>query len=186
MAAQCEELLREHFPDGLVRTLGRTFPGSRQDDCEDATSEAFAKMIRKGRALENPRGYVTTVAMNEMRRVLVKAAREQLPESQDEEGKADAWADPTAEEAIGEAVFRFVRGIVEKWESRNLRLATLVVLEAGKLGEPLSSAELAEELEHQLGDDVSPDTARQWRKRGLDRLREQLHAADPSIAKERR
>jgi DNA-directed RNA polymerase specialized sigma24 family protein len=186
-AVQGEELMRERFADGLVRTLERKFAAARAHDCEDAVAEGFAKLVKKESELANPRGYVTTVATNAIRRTLFRAAREQLPDSESaEDGVLDTWADPTAEEAIGKAMFDFVRDIIERWESHNVRTATLVILEAAKLGEPLSSAELAEQLEDQLGQDVLPSTARQWRKRGLDRLRAELYDAELSTPKESR
>ena len=70
-----------------------------------------------------------------------------------------------------------MRRFVEAWESRNVRATTLLVLEAARLQEPLSSVEMAERLEDVLGQDVLPETARQWRKRGIDRLRDHLLAA---------
>jgi DNA-directed RNA polymerase specialized sigma24 family protein len=186
-AVQGEELMRERFPDGLVRTLEAKFSTGRVDDFEDAIAEAFAKLVRRKSALENPRGYVTAVATNAMLRILSRAARERLPDSDmPEEGGSDTWADPTGDEAIGAAMFEFVRGIVEHWESRNYRTAMLVILEAAELGEPLVAEELAEELEERLGHDVLLSTARQWRKRGLDRLRAELHTAEISIHKESR
>lgn len=185
---QCRELIDERFPEGLVRTLERKFPTGRLQDCEDAVAHGFVKLLAKGQTLENPRGYVTTVAVNAMKRMLARAARELLPtgEPDEDEDIERRWDDPTAEDAIGEALFEFMRGMVEAWESRNVKTATLLILEATKLGEPTSSVELAEEMEDQLGEDVLPETARQWRKRGLDRLREELQNTDLWIGKELR
>lgn len=184
--AQCEGMVRDRFPEGLLAVLRKKFPAGQYQDYEDAIARGFEKLIEKGAPLENPRGYVTTVATNAMRGLLARAAREQLPTEDDDEPEVDRWADPTADGAMLEAVYAFMRELVEKWESRNLRTATLLVLEAGKLLEPLSSEELAERLEELLEQDVLPDTARQWRKRGLDRLREELHAADLWTDKELR
>jgi len=177
--AQCEDLIEEHFPEGLIRTLQRKFPTGRFQDFEDAVAEGFVKFLAKDEVLETPAGYVTVVAIHCIQRLFVRAAKEALPEGDpDGEAGVEPWADPTAEKVIGEATFGFVRGIVETWQSLNVRSATLVVLEAVELEEPISSAELAEELESLLGEDVLPDTARQWRKRGLDRLRAELHELD--------
>jgi DNA-directed RNA polymerase specialized sigma24 family protein len=184
-AAQGEELMRERFPDGLVRGLEAKFEGGRAHDFEDAIAVGFEKLVRRQEALDNPRGYVTAVATNAMRRTLAKAARERLPDGDlPEEGAPDVWSDPTADEAIASAMLAFVRGIVEGWESRNYRTAMLVILEAAAVDEPLSAEELAEELEDRLGQEVPPGTARQWRKRGLDRLRAELQAAEFSIGEE--
>lgn len=177
--AQCEELIKEHFPEGLIRVLEGKFSTARFADIEDAVAEGFVKFLAKGEPLERPAGYVTVVAVHHMHRIFARAAREVLPEGDlDVEGDVDSWAEPTASEVIGEMTFGFVRKIIEGWQSVNVRSATLLVLEAASLEEPISSTELAEELEVQLGEDVLPDTARQWRKRGLDRLRKELQEID--------
>jgi hypothetical protein len=179
--------MREHFVDGLVRGLEAKFEGGRPDDFEDAVAIGFEKLVRRDEALENPRGYVTAVAANAMRRILAKAARERLPDSEmPEDDEPDIWSDPTGAAAITAAMLDFLRGIVQGWESRNYRTATLVILEAAEVDEPLSAEELAEELEECLGQAVLASTARQWRKRGLDRLRAELHAAELSTHEESR
>jgi DNA-directed RNA polymerase specialized sigma24 family protein len=184
-AAQGEELMRERFPDGLVRSLETKFEGGRVHDFEDAIAVGFEKLVKRQEAHENPHGYVTAVATNAMLRILARAARERLPDSDlPEEGAPDVWSDPTGDEAIAAAMLAFVRGVVESWESRNYRTAMLVILEAAEVEEPLSADELAEELEDRLGQDVSSGTARQWRKRGLDRLRAELEVAEFSIGEE--
>jgi hypothetical protein len=182
---QCEDLIEERFPEGLIRTLQRKFPTARFQDLEDAVAEGFVKFLAKDEVLEAPAGYVTVVAIHYMDRLFVRAAKEVLPEGDSDDSSGDGpWADPTAEKVVGDVTFGFVRGIVETWQSLNVRSATLVVLEAVELEEPISSVELAEELESLLGEDVLPDTARQWRKRGLDRLRKELHELE-ELDKER-
>jgi hypothetical protein len=73
-------------------------------------------------------------------------------------------------------VYQHVKATIERWDSRNLRVTTLLVLESAYLGEALSGEELAERLSEILDEDVLEATARQWKKRGLDRLRQQLAA----------
>jgi DNA-directed RNA polymerase specialized sigma24 family protein len=177
--------MRERFPDGLVRGLEAKFKGGRTHDFEDAVAVGFEKLAKRQKALDNPRGYVTAVATNAMLRTLAKAARERLPDSDlPEEDASDVWSDPTGDEAITRTMLAFLRGIVESWESRNYKTAMLVILEAANVDEPLSADELAEELADRLGQDVPTGTARQWRKRGLDRLRDELQAAELSIGEE--
>jgi DNA-directed RNA polymerase specialized sigma24 family protein len=172
---QARKLVEERVPEGFVRVLEAKFQGARYVDCEEAVAEGFLKLLLKDEALHNPAGYVFAVAYNDMRRRLTRKTLDVLPagELEDEE-KHDTWEDPTAEEVVDVDVFRFARGIVSDWESRNLRTATLLVLEAAQLGEPMSGEELAEALEFALTEEIAPSTARQWKKRGLDRLRKQL------------
>lgn len=178
-----EGMVKERFPEGLVRVLGGRFPRAAHADVEDAIATGFEKLLKADRPMENPRGYVTTVAVNALKRILRLAAVEQLaleePDGDDDEldRGADRWADPTLDEALTNDAYVFMKRLVEAWESRNVRTTTLLVLEAARLQEPLSSAEMAERLDELLGQDVLPETARQWRKRGIDRLRDQLVAA---------
>jgi hypothetical protein len=179
-----DDMVREKFPEGLVRALERQFPKAAHADLEDAVSTGFEKLVRVGRDMDSPRGYVTTVAVNAVKRVLRLAAFERLAVGNDEEDDAeefdrgaDPWVDPTLDEALSNDAYAYMRRLVEAWESRNVRATTLLVLEAARLQEPLSSAEMAERLEDVLGQDVLPETARQWRKRGIDRLRDHLLAA---------
>ncbi len=158
-----------------MRTLEWKFRGGRSEDFEDAIAEGFLKFLLKGKVLDNPAGYITAVAINYMKRLLTRTMRKELPTGEfEDDGDRDRWADPTAEQVIGEAAFRTARGMVERWESMNVKATTLLVLEAAALGEPISGAEIAEELEARLDEDVLSDTARQWKKRGLDRLRAEL------------
>src|SRR4051794_28387425 len=178
-----DDMVREKFPEGLVRALERQFPKAAHADLEDAVSTGFEKLVRAGRDMDNPRGYVTTVAVNAVKRILRLAAFEQLAVEDDEDDEeaidrgADPWGDPTLDEALTNDAYAYMRRLVDAWESRNVRATTLLVLEAARLQEPLGSAEMAERLEDVLGQDVLPETARQWRKRGIDRLRGQLLAA---------
>jgi DNA-directed RNA polymerase specialized sigma24 family protein len=172
---QARELAEKRVPEGFVRVLEGKFRGARFVDCEEAVAEGFLKFLLKDETLENPAGYIFAVAYNHMRHLLTRKTLDVLPagELEDEE-KHDTWEDPTAEEVVGDDVFRFAREIVGGWESRNVRTATLLVLEAARLGEPISGEELAEALEGALEEQILPSTARQWKKRGLDRLRKQL------------
>ena len=176
---QARELAEERVPEGFVRILEAKFSGARFVDCEDAVAEGFLKFLRKGKVFESPGGYIFAVASNFMRHRLTGKALVVLAagELEDEEDRDD-WEDPTAEEVVGEDVFRFAREIVGGWESKNLRTATHLVLESARLGEPLSGEELAESLEGVLGEEVPASTARQWKKRGLDRLRSHLLETD--------
>lgn len=147
-------------------------------------SESVARLLAIGerRDVDNPRAYITTIAINEMRRVLKRAARDVVidfgAEDRDDE---DEWTPdrdrderPTDSDVVGRLVFDYVKSVVNAWESLKLRATTLLVLEGAFIGEALSSEEMAERLGDILGEDVLPATARKWRQRGLDRLMAQL------------
>jgi DNA-directed RNA polymerase specialized sigma24 family protein len=179
-----EAMMRERFLDGVTRLLERRYPGSDGATYEDVVSESVARLLEIGerRDIGNPRAYITTIAINEMRRVLKRAARDVVldfgAEDRDDE---DEWTPdrdpderPTDTDAVGRLVFEYTKSLVNAWESRKLRATTLLVLEGAYIGEPLSSEEMAERLGDLLGEDVLPATARKWRQRGLDRLKAQL------------
>jgi len=176
-----DRMVQERFPEGLVRALEGRFPGATYADCEDAVSMGFAQLVRADRRMDNPRGYVTTVAVNAMRRLLRRAALQQLADADGNGGPedvadvgADEWSDPVADEVVADDAYLFMQELVDAWESRNVKTATRLVLAAARLGEPLTADELAERLGDLLHQEVTAATARQWRKRGLDRLRREV------------
>jgi hypothetical protein len=180
-----EDMVRDRFPEGLIRVLERGFPAATHADYEDAVATGFEKLVVAGRTMENPEGYVTTVAQNVMKRLLRRAAIQQLGDEDTDEHDnefvdiaTDEWDNPTADEPLADDAYRFMLAVVDVWENRSHKATIALVLEAARLEEPLNSTELAEKLEDQLGEEVKPSTARQWRKRGIDRLRRQLIEAD--------
>jgi len=121
-----DDMVREKFPEGLVRVLEGKFPKAAHADLEDAVSTGFEKLVRVDRELENPRGFVTTVAVNALKRILRLAALERLALDDEREDDAvdrgaDPWDDPTLDEALTNNAYAFMRGLVEAWESRNVR-----------------------------------------------------------------
>ncbi len=177
-------MIDERFPEGLLRVLQARFSGSAYADCEEAISIGFEKLLLKG-AVAKPEGYVTTVAVNAMQRFIRDAAYERLSVDGDDEAlPVDYWSDPTFDAAAAGAAYDFIRQLVERWETTNVRTTTLLVIAAAKLGEPMTADELADHLEELLDQDVLSATARQWKKRGLDRLRAELIEAEILESKE--
>lgn len=177
-----EEVVRDRFAEGLVRRLEKKYPGANPADVEDAVAVGVEKLVRKG-PTTSPRGYVTVVAENYVLKQFRRAVLDPL-QYEDDDGELHerspagaAWENPPYDEVAARNAYEFLRGVVGAWESTNIRAATLLVLEAAHLDEVLSGDELAELLEERLGQDVLPATARQWKKRGLDRLRDEIAAS---------
>lgn len=178
--------MRERFLDGLARLLERRYPGSDGATYEDVVSESVVRLLDVGehRTVDDPRAYITTIAINEMRRVLKRASRDILldfgAEDRDDEDEWTPQRDPDERPAetdvISRLVFDYVMSLVDGWESRKLRATTRLVLEGAFIGEPLTSKELAERLGDILGEVVSRENVRKLRQRGLDRLIAQLAA----------
>jgi DNA-directed RNA polymerase specialized sigma24 family protein len=179
-----EKMMRERFLDGLTRLLERRYPGSDGATYEDVVFESVARLLEVGgrRSIDDPRAYITTIAINHMRRVLKQAARDVVVDfSAEDRDEEDEWTPPRSaedvpveSEAVSQLVFDYVKDLVGRWESHKLRATTLLVLEGAYIGEPLSSEEMAGRLADILGEDVLPSTVRKWRQRGLDRLIAQL------------
>jgi DNA-directed RNA polymerase specialized sigma24 family protein len=166
-----EELVAgsDHFPEGLVKRLEKQFRVDGQT-AEDAVAEGLARMVERADRLEvdDPRAYLTAVATNLMRR----AVQEKLPLGYDESFEGDEQEEE--DDALGKETYLFIKGIVDRWETNTLRTVTLLVLEGAYVGDPLSGEELTRETGRLLGEEISAATVRQWKKRGLDRLQQEL------------
>lgn len=181
-----KQIVTGRFPEGLVRMLERRYPGASSGAYEDAVATGFEKLAKKG-PIENPKGYVTTVAKREALRHAKLRADERLARLYDnEDGEHEdeslprgvEWDDPVHDEAARNEVIALMREITNGWENHSLKQTTLLIIEALEYDEPIENAELTERLNEILGDDFDPATVRQWRKRGLDRLRNALIEAD--------
>src|SRR4051794_9727127 len=119
-------MVDERFPEGLVRTLEGQFPEAAHADYEDAVSAGFEQLVRKAeRRLENPRGYVTTVAVHAMKRLLRRATVQRLaevyPDDEDEDDGVDdpldAYTDPWSDEVVDQTMlddaYEFMRKLVD-------------------------------------------------------------------------
>lgn len=185
---EVDRMIDERFPEGLVRTLEGKFPNGQPADYEDAVSTGFLQLVLKPEMCDdNPRGYVTTVAVNAMKRTLRRAAIQQLavahPDEDDDsndplDAHTSAWDDPVAEHSMLDDAYNLMQRLVDAWPVENHKATMRLVLASAKLAEPLSSDELAERLGELLHKDVQPDTARQWRHRAIKRLKRELIEAD--------
>src|SRR4051812_11777396 len=60
-------MIHGRFPRGLGPRARTGLRKAAHADCEDAVATGFEKLVAKGRTMENPEGYVTTVAQNALR-----------------------------------------------------------------------------------------------------------------------
>lgn len=127
---ELDEMVRDRFPEGLVPTLGGEVLHRDHADCEDAVSIGFQKLIEADRAMAHPRGYVTTVAVNSMLRILRRAALQQLADADDEGGHdelldadVDEWTDPVVDETVASDAYDFMQGLAGAGKSRNVKTA---------------------------------------------------------------
>ena len=166
---ELEKLTRERFPEGLARRLEHRFRDTGLD-VDAAVGDAIEIMVKKANTLQvdNARAYLTAVATNLLRR----AATQQAALSFDD--RDDVAEESAEDEALRTEIFRYVKGLVGRWENVRMRATTLLVLDATFLGEPLTTAELAEQLEDIVGEEVSLVAVRKWKQRGLERLADEL------------
>jgi hypothetical protein len=166
---ELEALTRERFPEGLARRLQHRFR-AKGLDADAAVGDAIEIMVKKADTLQvdDPRAYLTAIAFNLLRRAAKQPTLLGL-EEREESGDYDI-----EDEALRTEVFRYVKGLVERWENKSLQATALVVIDSAFLGEPLTTEELAEQLEDILGEEISLPTVRKWKERSLDRLADEL------------
>jgi len=166
---QLETLTRERFPEGLARRLQHRFRENGLD-ADAAVGDAIEIMVKKANTLQvdDPRAYLTAVATNLLRR----AANKQTMFSFEERDDVDE--ESVEDEALRTEIFKYVKGLVGRWENVRLRATTLLVIDGTFLGVPLTTEELADQLEDILGEESSLPTVRKWKQRGLERLADEL------------
>jgi hypothetical protein len=114
-----EQLVRERYPEGLVRTLEDRY-GRHGTAADDAVGDALETMVRKADRLQvrDPRTYLTTVASHAMAKARARAARRGEVELTDGEGDVLFRS-----EEDGKRLFAIAKGIINGWENKNMRVA---------------------------------------------------------------
>jgi DNA-directed RNA polymerase specialized sigma24 family protein len=166
---EVEALTRQRFPEGLARRLQHRFRVNGLD-ADAAVGDAIEIMVKKADTLqvEDPRTYLTAIAFNLLRR----AAKQETLLGLDE--REDVGDFELEDEALRTEVFKYIKGLVGRWENKNLGATALLVIESAFLGEPLTTEELAEQLEDILGEEISLPTVRKWKQRSRNRLADEL------------
>lgn len=179
-----EAMLRDGYVEGLARRLCRDFP-ALASEATGAVGHAVEKMVLRPVAPTNPRGYLAASAYNEMKRLVRKRARMESLEAlaADDEDGHPGWTpvDPgftVEEQALLRATYDQLRAEVETWETDNVKVVTLLYLEAAFDGEPLTSTDAAELAGELLGYEVDDSFVRTWKSRGFKKLRDYVTALD--------
>jgi DNA-directed RNA polymerase specialized sigma24 family protein len=180
-----EKMLADGTIEGLRRRLRRDYP-NLADHVDDAVSTAIERLILRNPTPDKPANYFAAIAFNEMKAIAKKQARQislsGLSQADDEEGSHD-WDQPDGdwsveERALWSEVYKDLRCHVETWNTANVRVITLLYLEASYLGEPLTSAEAAELASQILGSEIDGNAARTWKSRGYRKLRDYAASKD--------
>lgn len=169
---EVRELMLSDALSPMVRTLRKRYPDAAAD-AEDAVTDAVAKFLAKrtaGEEMEKPAGWIFVTAK---RFLLNKLEREVNRETSDD-ALADGHSDPPDGEVLDKDTYQFLKGLVERWESRRLSVVTLLYLEAEYENEPLTQQEAAEQASVLLDEDVPWTSVGKTRSRGFVRLREQI------------
>lgn len=183
-AAEVELMLANGTIEGIVRHLRRDFP-ALAPDADAAVGHGVEKLIVREIAPDDPRRYLASCAYNEMKRLGRQRARhvslEALADAGDDETprwepEQDGWT--VEEQALLSATYDQLRAHVATWDTENVRVVTLLYLEAAFLAEPLPSAEAAELATELLGYDVDDAFVRTWKSRGFKKLRAYVTTVD--------
>lgn len=182
-------MLRDGTVEGLVGRLQRDFP-ALEAEAASAVGHGVEKLIVRETAPDDPRRYLAACAYNEMKRFGRRRARHVSLEalaSKEEDHAAWVPADErfgVEEQALLRSTYDQLRSHVEGWETENVRVVTLLYLEAAFECEPLPSAVAAEIAGELLGYEVDDSFVRAWKSRGFKRLREYVTAMDAVDARE--
>lgn len=172
VARRLVEMLVGRELERIARSLERTL-GAVPDDADDAVFDAVVRtLVAKSPPHPSKVGaFVLRTAQNRI--VDGHRARRSF------DGVApDLYEDHDggrlADHVVAEDVFRRVRGAVEAWDNANVRAVTLAFLDAVYDGEELDYNELAERASAARGEELSPDSVRVWKSRGVKRLKAEL------------
>lgn len=190
LVADVEAMLRNGTIEGLVRRLKRDFP-ALASEATGAVGHGVEKLIVRDTVPDEPRRYLAACAYNEIKRIARQRVRDVSLEalgSEDHDARG-AWEpeDPAwtvEEQALLRTAFDLLRAQVETWETENVRVVTLLYLEAAFEGEPIPSQVASEIVGELLGYDVDDSFVRTWKSRGFKRLRNYVAAVNAAEEKE--
>lgn len=184
LVAKVEAMLRDGTVEGLARRLRRDFP-TLAAEADAAIGHGVERLILRPYSPRDCGAYLAACAYNELKRLARLQARHESLDAlaADPDGDRPGWepADGAAtveEQALRRITYDLLRSHVSTWDTENVRVVTLLYLEAAYEGEPLSSdtaAELASEL---LGYEVDANFVRTWKSRGFRKLRDYVQAVD--------
>lgn len=179
LVSAVEEMLRDGRLEGLTGRLRVRFP-SLWNEVDAAVGHAVEKLITRPTEPSEPFAYLTTCAVNELKRLASYRARyDSLDALRDGdhpwEPVYEGWS--VEEQALIEATYTELLEHVSRWENNNVRTVTSIYLRAAQLGDPITSSEVAEELSDSFACEVSDEEVRTWKSRGFKRLRQYVNDA---------
>lgn len=147
-------------------------------ETDAAVGHGVEKLITRPTEPNEPFAYLTTCAVNELRKLAAYRARHDSLEALRErdrpwEPSSDSLS--VEEQALLDATYLELLAVVSQWENNNVRLVTSSYLKAAQLAEPITSGQVADELSDAFGYDVSEEEVRTWKSRGFKRLRQYVN-----------
>jgi hypothetical protein len=155
---------------GVMRHLTSLYPDAASG-AEEAVYSAIATYLAKrknGAVIDEPVNWIFVVAKNYILKCLERRINRETPYDL-------VFRQASTEDNVhaGET-YEYLKGLVDRWESRRLRVVTALYLESYYIDEPLSQVEAAEQASLLLDEDVPWTSIGKTRARGLQRLREQI------------
>ncbi len=156
--------------DKILSRLRSKFSGLPRDDVIEMFQEACLEVVQRrhaGQDTSNVAGLVHTIARNK----LTDASRTRFSTQDadfDQLPLRGTWQHDEEYQSKIERATKYVRDIVESWDSHNHRRTMLLMLDAAVDGILLQPKEMDELLGCARG------TSGVWKSRALDRLRDQL------------
>ena len=182
---QFTSLADERWFEGVVRILERRFP-NRSEWAEDAVGTAFERVVQGDRVFPSVvelKKWLFVVALNDMRRRAKREAGRPLPPWELERSDSRSAEEEALERVNADDLHAELRDLVEKWPSARRRVVGLFVLEAERLGEPSSGADIVAHVADVLGVDISLTAAWRLKRVVLRRLMSEVEG-DPNPVEE--
>ena len=167
VADRLAEMLSAGELERISQDLARKIRGAASH-ADDAVCYAVTKILGLANppAPEKVGSYLYRTALNEMADEARRGRRFTEPPA----SLYEETDEGVESQVLGELEFQRIRQHVTTWDNANIRAVTLAVLDTVYHGESLDTDELTQTAGEILGRDLSPDSVRSWKSRGLARL----------------
>jgi DNA-directed RNA polymerase specialized sigma24 family protein len=175
VADRLVDMLKAGELERISQDLARKIRGAASH-ADDAVCSAVAKILAltDPPAPEKVGSYLYRAALNEM----VDQAKRGHRFTEPPTSLYDETDEGIEAQILGELEFQRIRQHVSTWDNTNIRAVTLAVLDAVYHGELLDTDELTQTAGEILGRELSPDSVRSWKSRGLARLEREFLDTD--------
>jgi DNA-directed RNA polymerase specialized sigma24 family protein len=168
---EIRQLMQGQYFPATVGLLMKQYP-DLASKAEDAVFDGVLQFLAKraaGGVIEHPAAWIRTASRSHLLNLKRRAVRETTDE--DLMKRPAPSYQPNVED---KDVLNYLKSLIERWPNARMRVITLLYLEAGYFGEPLSVEEAASSVSAILCEDVPWTSISKTRLRGLERLKTEI------------